>query len=54
MTYVSVSIGLIAGNCIYAAINGGWDAAIDRSWFQVGAIFALWLTMLVRDARRNP
>jgi hypothetical protein len=55
MAFFGVGIGVVIANFLYQALGAhDWSVAIDRSWFQVCAIFAVWLTLATRAAVSSP
>lgn len=49
MKFTILWTALTVGNFLYQALtSGNWAAATERSFFQGVAIFAVWLTIVLR------
>jgi hypothetical protein len=48
MIFLAAGAGVVAANFLWQAIGAeNWSLALDRSWFQVCALGAAWLTSLL-------
>lgn len=46
MRLLFICAGLVAANFIYqAAFGGSWQTSLDRSFFQMVAVFVVWMYM---------
>ena len=49
MIFFATGLGAVVANFLWQAVGGhDWSLAIDRSWFQVCALGAAWLTTALR------
>lgn len=48
MIFFATGVGVVTANFIHQALTShDWNTAIDRSWFQVCALGAAWITSAV-------